>query len=62
MCLQEKSFENTVFPTRLENLLPFACNLKLSSANSLSLEESKICRLGRVNAWYQASLCMIVAS
>ena len=51
-----KPFENTVekgeistFPTmsstRLDNLLPFSSNLKLSSANSFSLEESKICRL-----------------
>ena len=34
-----------VFSTRLDNLLPFSSNLKLSSANSLSLEESKICHL-----------------
>ena len=27
------------------NFLPFSSNLKLSSANSFSLEESKICRL-----------------
>ena len=35
----------TVFSTRLDNFLPFSSNLKLSSANSLSLEDSKICRL-----------------
>ena len=35
----------TVFSTRLDNFLPFSSNLKLSSANSFSLEESKICRL-----------------
>ena len=35
----------TVFSTLLENFLPFSSNLKLSSANSFSLEESKICRL-----------------
>ena len=35
----------TVFSTLLENSLPFSSNLKLSSANSFSLEESKICRL-----------------
>ena len=29
------------------NCLPFSFNLKLSSANSLSLEESKTCRLGK---------------
>ena len=64
MCLQYKSFENTVgkgeiaqneqflpfptvFSTFLENFLVFSSNLKLSSANSFSLEESKICRLGK---------------
>ena len=63
MCLQYKSFENNVgkgeiarneqfllfpvFSACLENFLPFASNLKLSSANSFSLEESKICRLGK---------------
>ena len=31
----------------LENFLPFSSNLKLSSANSLRLEESKISRLGK---------------
>ena len=36
-----------MFSTSLENLLPFLTNLKLSSANSFSLEESKICRLGK---------------
>ena len=30
----------TVFSTDLENFLPFSSNLKLSSANSFSLEES----------------------
>ena len=35
----------TVFSTRLDNFLPFLSNLKLSSANSFSLEESKICCL-----------------
>ena len=33
------------FLTCLGNFLPFSSNLKLSSANSLSSEESKICRL-----------------
>ena len=37
----------TVFSTLLENFLPFSSNLKLSSANSFSLEESKICGLGK---------------
>ena len=55
MCLLYKSFENTVgkgeiackeqsplavFSTLLENISPFSSNLKLSSANSVSLEES----------------------
>ena len=34
-----------VFSTRFDNFLPFSSNLKLSSANSFGLEESKICRL-----------------
>ena len=34
-----------MFSTCLDNFLPFSSNLKLSSANSFSLEESKICRL-----------------
>ena len=37
----------TVFSTCLEIILPFSSNLKLSSANSFNLEESKICRLGK---------------
>ena len=36
----------TLFSTHLENFLPFSSNLKLSSAESFRLEESKICRLG----------------
>ena len=36
-----------MFSTLLENLPPFPSNLKLPSANSFSLEESKICRLGK---------------
>ena len=39
------SFSHSVFSTRLDNFLPFSLDLKLSSANSFSLEESKICRL-----------------
>ena len=34
-----------MFSTLLEIFPPFSLNLKLSSANSFSLEESKICRL-----------------
>ena len=33
-----------------EELLPFSTNLKLSSANSFSLEESKICHLEKSKA------------
>ena len=63
MCLQNKSFENTmgkgeiahykhfliipVFSNVLENFLPFSLILKLLYANSLSLEESKFCHLGK---------------
>ena len=36
-----------VFSTLLENFLPYLSNLKLMSANSFSLEESKICCLGK---------------
>ena len=39
----------TVFSTLFENFLPFMSNEKMSSANSFSLEESKICRLGEVD-------------
>ena len=62
-CLQIKSFENTVrkgemarneqfliFPQCFllsENFTPFPSNLELSSANSFSYEESKICHLGK---------------
>ena len=37
----------TVFSTNLKNFLSFSSNLKLSSADSFSLEWSKICRLGK---------------
>ena len=36
---------STVFSNHFDNFLPFNSNLNLSSANSFSLEESKICRL-----------------
>ena len=35
----------SVFSNRLDNFLPFSSNLKLSSTNTFSLEESKICHL-----------------
>ena len=63
MCLQYKSIDNTAEKGEIarneqflfshsvfvhsENSLPFSSNLKLLSANSLSLEESKICCLGK---------------
>ena len=37
----------TVFSTILDNFLPFSLNMKLSTANYFSLEESTICRLGK---------------
>ena len=61
LALSYKPFENTVgkgeiahyeqfllfpvFSTHLDSFLLFSSNLKLSSANSFSLEESKICHL-----------------
>ena len=48
------SFENkaishfpSVFSTCLKSFLPLSTNLKLSSASSFSLEEARICRLGK---------------
>ena len=38
---------STTFSTLSENFPPFLSNLKLSSAISQSLKESKICRLGK---------------
>ena len=40
----------SVFSVLLENFPPFSSNLKLLSANSFSLEESKICHGERYNA------------
>ena len=40
-------FFPTVFSTRLENFLPFSSNLKLKSATSFGLEESKTYRMGK---------------
>ena len=63
MCLQYTSFENMagkgeiarneqffifpVFSALLENILQLSSDLKLSPANSLCLDESKICCLGK---------------
>ena len=38
-----------VFSILSVNFLSFSSNLRLLSGNSLSLEESKICPLGKVN-------------
>ena len=63
MCLQYKSLENTVGKEEIacneqflllpvffnfsEGFSPCSSNLKFSSANSFSLEDSKICCLGK---------------
>ena len=44
---------STVFTTHLESFLPFSSNSKMSSANSFSLEESKICCLGKGELLWQ---------
>ena len=43
----EQFFPFPPFSILLNNFLPFSSTLKLSSANSFSLEESKICGLGK---------------
>ena len=80
MCLQYSSFDSakrrncslraispfpTVFSPCLDNFLPFSLNLKLLSANSLSLEEAKICCLGEGNTkkviaklWNSKTFCL----
>ena len=54
---------STVFSTRLENFLPFPSSLKLLSANTLSLEEFKICRLTKGSPFsirlYVQSICRL---
>ena len=45
----------TVFSTLIGNFTPFSSNSKLSSAKSFSLEESKICRLGKELTNYQTT-------
>ena len=46
-CNKQFLLFSTMFSTCLENFLPFSSNLKLSCANSFSLEASKICCLGK---------------
>ena len=41
------SISHSVFSSCVENFLPFTSNSKLLSANCLSLEKSKMCRLGK---------------
>ena len=42
------SFSHSVFLSILRSFCHFSLNLKLSSANSFRLDESNICRLGKV--------------
>ena len=46
-CYEQFFTFSTVFSIHLESFLPFSSTLKLLSAISLSLEESKICCLGK---------------
>ena len=41
------SYSPSLFSTVLDSCLPFSSDLNLSSANSFSLEENKMCRLGK---------------
>ena len=52
------SFFPSVFSTLLDIFLPFSSNSKLSSANSLSLEESKICYLGKGEPETAGRICI----
>ena len=44
----------------LENFLPFSSNLKLSSASPFSVEESKICCLGKCELYFSAKSALKV--
>ena len=62
MCLQYKSCENIVGKgeiahNHLENFLPFSSKLKLSSANSVSLEVCRIYFLGK--GYSNDSTCIV---
>ena len=46
--------------TLYENFQPFSSKLNLSSANSFSLEESKICHLGKGYMAYKAFFMHII--
>ena len=46
MCLQYKCFENTVGKGEIVHNEQILLFLRVSSANTLNVEESKICRLG----------------
>ena len=45
--IAQNTKSHRMFSTHLKKFLALSSNYKLSSANSLSLEESKICRLGK---------------
>ena len=45
------------FLPHVENSLPFSSKFELSSTNSVSLEESKICWLGKVNSNVLVVVC-----
>ena len=51
--------ETTGVSTLLENLSPFLSNLRLSSANSFSLGEPKICHLGKCYAAFLERMDLI---
>ena len=43
--LEKEKLLFTISPTHLENFLPFLSNMKLSSENTFSLEEARVCPL-----------------
>ena len=47
------SFSHSVFLSVLRVFLPFSINLKFSSANSFSFEESKDCRLDKGSFYFR---------
>ena len=49
IALNEQFLHFPVLSTLLENFLLFSLNSKLLSANSFSLEQCKICRLGKAD-------------
>ena len=49
-----------MFSTRLKTFLPFSSNLKLSSANSIILGDSRICHLGKGKMRFSLKFCCLV--